>query len=98
MTLAPQSASSRTAVGPERTRVRSSTGNRDRACEAGRNGILHLLAAPNLRPGLQTVNSRQTVDTVPAGRKTRAMSEGSDAIAAIALRRTQSLTAIVHKE
>src|SRR3979411_3183915 len=34
MTLAPQSASCRTQVGPERTRVRSSTVKRDRACEA----------------------------------------------------------------
>src|SRR5262245_53847567 len=34
MTLAPQSASCRTQVGPARTRVRSSTVKRDRACEA----------------------------------------------------------------
>src|SRR5712675_798665 len=34
MTLAPQSASCRTQVGPARTRVRSSTLKRDRACEA----------------------------------------------------------------
>src|SRR5660398_136545 len=34
MTLVPQSASCRTQVGPERTRVRSSTVKRDRACEA----------------------------------------------------------------
>src|SRR4051812_31659266 len=34
MTLAPQSASCRTQVGPARTRVRSSTVKRDKACEA----------------------------------------------------------------
>src|SRR5581483_10426580 len=34
MTLAPQSASCRTAVGPARTRVRSRTVKRERACEA----------------------------------------------------------------
>ena len=34
MTLAPQSASWRTQVGPERTRVRSSTVKRERACDA----------------------------------------------------------------
>src|SRR6476659_4763821 len=34
MTLAPQSASCRTQVGPARTRVRSSTVKRERACEA----------------------------------------------------------------
>src|ERR1700748_1949428 len=34
MTLAPQSASCRTQVGPARTRVRSSTVKRVRACEA----------------------------------------------------------------
>src|SRR3954447_1437628 len=39
MTLAPQSASCRTQVGPERTRVRSSTVKRDRACEACGMGI-----------------------------------------------------------
>ena len=39
MTLAPQSASCRTQVGPERTRVRSSTVKRDRACEARGKGI-----------------------------------------------------------
>jgi hypothetical protein len=39
MTLAPQSASWRTQVGPERTRVRSSTVKRERACEARGNGI-----------------------------------------------------------
>jgi tetratricopeptide (TPR) repeat protein len=38
-TLAPQSASCRTQVGPERTRVRSSTVKRDRACEARGKGI-----------------------------------------------------------
>src|ERR1022692_2762829 len=39
MTLAPQSASWRTQVGPERTRVRSSTVKRERAWEALGNGI-----------------------------------------------------------
>src|SRR5205809_455679 len=39
MTLAPQSASCRTQVGPERTRVRSSTVKRERACEARGKGI-----------------------------------------------------------
>src|SRR5690348_84029 len=39
MTLAPQSASWRTQVGPERTRVRSSTVNRARALDARGNGI-----------------------------------------------------------
>src|SRR5947209_2472332 len=39
MTLAPQSASCRTQVGPARTRVRSSTVKRDRACEACGKGI-----------------------------------------------------------
>src|SRR6266404_434885 len=38
-TLAPQSASCRTQVGPARTRVRSSTVKRDRACEARGKGI-----------------------------------------------------------
>src|ERR1700753_3086627 len=40
MTLAPQSASWRTQVGPERTRVRSSTVKRDRACDACGIGML----------------------------------------------------------
>src|ERR1700719_4260334 len=39
MTLAPQSASWRTQVGPERTRVKSSTVKRERAFEARGNGI-----------------------------------------------------------
>src|SRR3954454_8642555 len=39
ITLAPQSASCRTQVGPERTRVRSSTVKRERACEARGKGI-----------------------------------------------------------
>src|SRR6476646_7931833 len=39
MTLAPQSASWRTQVGPERTRVRSRTVKRERASEALVNGI-----------------------------------------------------------
>src|SRR5450759_853925 len=39
ITLAPQSASCRTQVGPERTRVRSSTVKRDRAWEARGKGI-----------------------------------------------------------
>ncbi len=39
MTLAPQSASSRTQVGPDRTRVRSSTVKRARAFEAWGKGI-----------------------------------------------------------
>src|SRR5215475_12144959 len=39
MTFAPQSASWRTQVGPERTRVRSRTVKRERACEARGNGI-----------------------------------------------------------
>src|SRR3989442_3884269 len=39
MTLAPQSASWRTQVGPERTRVKSRTVNRSSACEALGNGI-----------------------------------------------------------
>src|ERR1700738_4065334 len=39
MTLAPQSANCRTAVGPERTRVRSSTVKRERAVEARGKGI-----------------------------------------------------------
>src|SRR5659263_618560 len=39
MTLAPQSPSWRTAVGPERTRVRSRTVKRERAWEALGNGI-----------------------------------------------------------
>src|SRR6476646_10045720 len=38
-TLAPQSANCRTQVGPERTRVRSSTVKRDRAVEARGKGI-----------------------------------------------------------
>src|SRR5579871_219493 len=42
MTLAPQSASWRTQVGPERTRVRSSTVNRERAFDARGNGIRQL--------------------------------------------------------
>src|SRR5262245_13734484 len=42
MTLAPQSASWRTQVGPERTRVRSRTVKRASACEALGNGILQL--------------------------------------------------------
>src|SRR5712672_1323657 len=42
MTLAPQSASCRTQVGPERTRVRSSTVKRDRAWEACGKGIQRL--------------------------------------------------------
>src|SRR6267378_1379088 len=42
MTLAPQSASCRTQVGPERTRVRSSTVKRDRADEACGEGIQEL--------------------------------------------------------
>src|SRR3954451_18812307 len=40
MTLAPQSASWRTQVGPERTRVRSSTVKRERARDAGLNGMV----------------------------------------------------------
>src|SRR5438067_371393 len=40
MTLAPQSASWRTAVGPARTRVRSSTVKRDRASEACGSGMV----------------------------------------------------------
>jgi hypothetical protein len=39
MTLAPQSASWRTQVGPDRTRVKSSTVKRVRAFEARGNGI-----------------------------------------------------------
>src|SRR6185312_11327345 len=39
MTLAPQSPNCRTQVGPERTRVRSRTVKRERACEARENGI-----------------------------------------------------------
>src|SRR5215475_1168041 len=42
MTLAPQSANWRTQVGPERTRVRSSTVKRERAFEARGNGIRQL--------------------------------------------------------
>src|ERR1700730_2043530 len=45
MTLAPQSASWRTQVGPDRTRVRSSTVNRDRAFEALGVGILGISQA-----------------------------------------------------
>ena len=40
MTLAPQSASWRTQVGPARTRVRSITVKRFKASEAGLNGIV----------------------------------------------------------
>src|SRR6202012_3143797 len=43
MTLAPQSASCRTQVGPARTRVRSSTVKRDKACEARGKVILEPL-------------------------------------------------------
>src|ERR1051326_8399585 len=49
MTLAPQLASWRTQVGPERTRVRSSTVNRERAFEALGVGILRDLPGGRFR-------------------------------------------------
>jgi hypothetical protein len=45
MTFAPQSASWRTAVGPDRTLVRSITVKRDKAFDAGWNGIRFSLAS-----------------------------------------------------
>src|SRR6185295_17373797 len=50
ITLAPQSASWRTQVGPERTRVRSSTVKRSSAREALGNGISSTLCAVSCRP------------------------------------------------
>src|SRR5262245_55738714 len=49
MTLAPQSASWRTQVGPERTRVSSSTVKRDRAWEARGEGIESLVSCRSER-------------------------------------------------
>src|SRR4051812_30012758 len=50
MTFAPQSASWRTQVGPERTRVRSSTVKRESARDAGLNGMASALDRKGRRP------------------------------------------------
>src|SRR6266403_4587237 len=62
-TLAPQSANCRTQVGPARTRVRSSTVKRDRACEARGKGIQ---GAPERTEFLQQWDSNlRTFNTLP---------------------------------
>ena len=59
MTFAPQSASWRTQVGPERTRVRSSTVKRESARDAGLNGMAWPLIAKAADPAVRAGKDQQ---------------------------------------